>query len=715
MPPRLAAALAVVALLASSGPGDPPAPDVLLADFEGADYAGWVATGTAFGDRPAAGTLPGQMPVTGFRGKGLVNSFRGGDGSTGTLTSPEFAVERKYVSFLIGGGGYPGKTCLNLEVGGKVVRTATGPNTEPGGSEELAPAFWDVTELRGQKARLVVVDAATGGWGHVNVDHIVLTDTRPAVPAPAARTLPLDKRYLLIPVRTGDGKPGGTTKVSVEVDGKPVREFDVELSDQPGWFAHLDVSAWQGKAATVRAAKLPPDAKALELVKTSDAIWDADKVYREPLRPLVHFSARRGWLNDPNGLVFDGRDYHLFFQHNPYGWHWGNMHWGHAVSRDFVHWDELPEAFYPPRYGDWAFSGSAVVDRDNTSGFKSGAEPPLVAAFTSTGRGECIAYSTDRGRTWTEYAGNPVVKHAGRDPRLLWHEESRRWVMAVYDEFQGKRWIAFYTSPDLKAWTFRSRIEGFFECPDLFRLPVDDDPARRMWVLTAADSDYVLGDFDGAEFKPTTGRLKGHRGAGFYAAQTVSHDPKGRTVQIGWLQAPSPGMPFNQAMSLPMQLKLRGTPDGARLTWAPVEELAALRAKSHRVPAGEVRPGTDPLPKHAADALEVETVADPGAATHIEFRVRGVPVAYDVAKKELSVRDHRVPAPLVGGKLRLRIFADRTSIEVFAADGLVYVPLPVIPAAADRSATLSVRGGPARFDELAVHELGSLWDRPVGK
>lgn len=707
---RTALAVALTLGAAWSGATQPPAADVLLADFEGDSYGGWTASGTAFGGRPAAGTLPGQMPVSGFRGKGLVNSFRGGDKSTGTLTSPEFTVERKYVSFLIGGGGYAGKTCLNLQIDGTTVRTATGSNVEPGGSEELAPAFWDVTEFRGKKARLVVVDDATGGWGHVNVDHIVLTDARPAIPAPANREIALTQRYLHLPVRTGEGKPGKTARVALDVDGKTVREFDIELSDSPQWFAHLDVGAWKGKTATLRADKLPPGARALELVKQADTVWDADKVYREPLRPLVHFSSRRGWLNDPNGLVFAGGEYHLFYQHNPYGWHWGNMHWGHAVSRDLVRWEERPIALYPPRHGDWAFSGSAVVDRENTSGWKTGATDVLVAAYTSTGRGECIVYSNDNGRTWTEHAGNPVVKHAGRDPRLIWHAPTRQWVMAVYDEAEGKRWIAFHTSPDLKAWTYRSRIEGFFECPDLFDLPVDGNPAARKWVLTAADSDYVVGSFDGREFKPESARLKGSRGVGFYAAQTVSHDPKGRVVQIGWLQAPSPGMPFNQAMSLPLHLRLLGTAHGPRLSWTPVEELTALRAKTHRVGPREVAQGADLMTGAAADGLEVEAVADPGKATTLELRVRGVVVGYDVAKQELSVGKHRVPAALRDGRLKLRVFVDRTCAEVFAADGLVYVPLPVIPAAAERGVSLSVRGGPARFDQLDVHELGSVWE-----
>src|ERR1019366_3105133 len=153
-------------------------------------------------------------------------------------------------------------------------------------------------------------------------------------------------------------------------------------------------------------------------------------------------------------------------------WDWGNMHWGHAVSPDLVHWTERGDAIRPRQYGDWVFSGSAVVDTRDTAGWGKPGHPAMVAAFTSTGRGECIVHSGDGGLTWTEFEGNPVLKHSGRDPRLLWHEPTRRWIMAVYDERDGKQWIAFHSSPDLKTWKAEGRIEGFFECPDLFELPV---------------------------------------------------------------------------------------------------------------------------------------------------------------------------------------------------------------------------------------------------
>ena len=177
--------------------------------------------------------------------------------------------------------------------------------------------------------------------------------------------------------------------------------------------------------------------------------------------------------------------------------------------------------------------------------------------------------------------------------------------MAVYDESEGKRWIAFYTSPDLKAWTLGSKVEGFFECPDLFELPVNGDVTQDKWVLTAASSEYMVGQFDGTTFRPETPKLPGHRGRGFYAAQTFSREPRGRVVQIGWLQTTTPGMPFNQGMSLPLKLSLRTTPGGPRLAWEPVEELTALRSLRLAKFSGELKPGDHPLAGVKGELIEL--------------------------------------------------------------------------------------------------------------
>jgi fructan beta-fructosidase len=679
--------------------------DLLLADFEGPDYGDWKTTGEAFGTGPAHGTLPNQMPVTGFLGKGLANSYHGGDRSTGTLTSPAFTVERKYINFLVGGGKYPGDTCINLLLDGKVVRTATGPNDRPGGSERLDWHTWDMADLAGKTAVIEIVDRHTGGWGHITVDHIVQSD-RKLQAEPAHRDLLVAGRYLNLPVKTGAPR----RRLRYVVEERTVREFEIELPDGEADFWAIDeVAQWKGKRLRLEVDALPADSKALDLVSQGDEIKGGDDFYREKDRPQFHFTSRRGWLNDPNGLVYDRGEYHLFYQHNPYGWDWGNMHWGHAVSKDLVHWRELPIALYPRQFGDWCFSGSAVVDRDNTSGLKKGDEDVLVAAYTSTGRGECIVFSNDRGRTWTEHAGNPVVRHTGRDPRLLWHAPTKQWVMAVYDEADGKRGIAFHTSPDLKAWQFRSRIDGFYECPDLFELPVDGDAGKTKWVLYSGDAKYVLGTFDGRAFTVESGKHQLWYG-NFYAAQTFSNVPDGRRVQVGWGQGITfPGMPFNQQMTFPCRLTLRTTPDGVRLFAEPVREIESLHGPKHAwadrvLQAGETFP-TDVR----GELFDVSAELEPDGAEAFGLTVRGVPVTYDVKKQELACGGKAAPLAASDGRVRLRLLVDRGSVEVFGNDGRVALSAGVRPAEGERSVAVFSRGGNTRLRSLEVFELKSAW------
>lgn len=704
-------------------------PDLLVADFEGGTYgSGWTTTGTAFGKGPARGTLPNQMPVSGFLGKGLVNSCLGGDGSTGTLTSPDFKIERKFINFLIGGGRHPGKTCVNLLVDGKVARTATGPNDRPGGSEHLDWHSWDVAEFAGKRAAIQIVDQETGGWGHINVDHIVQSDAKKQA-EPAARTLTIEQAYLHLPVKRG----APVRRVKFRVGQETVREFDIELDvdGKPDFWVFAEVTPFKGRQLTVETV-LPSSSKALDSLKQAADVPDAEKLYRERHRPLFHFTSRRGWLNDPNGLVFHNGEWHLFYQHNPFGTGWGNMHWGHAVSPNLVHWKELGIGLYPRRYDDWAFSGSTVVDTGNTSGWGTKEKPPLVLAYTSTGRGECMAFSTDNGRTWTEYDKNPVVKHAGRDPKLLWHEKTKRWVMAVYDEFEKKQWIAFYTSPDLKTWTFTSRIDGFFECPDLFELPIDNEPRNgSKWVLYAADGKYLTGEFDGKEFRPDARDKKQLWYGRFYAAQTFDSAPPppawpntvmpAPRIQIGWANGVTfPGMPFNQQMTVPVQLWLHRDGDTTRLIASPVRELDKLREKEaagiapFTRPVFRADPTTGSVRKTVAedlDAFDLDATIDVGRATTVGLDLRGTKLVYDSAKRTITCKDVTAPLDLRGKKLSLRVLVDRGSVEVFANGGRVAMSVAAVPGEKSHKLELFATGGDVTVHELRVYRMKSAWEK----
>lgn len=695
-------------------------PELLIADFEGDTYGDWKVTGQAFGPGPARGTLPGQMAVDGFQGKGLVNSFYQGDDSTGTLTSPPFNLERTYVRFLIGGGQHPGKACLNLLVNGEVKRTATGPNDRPGGSERLDWAEWDVREFAGQRVTLEIVDQAKGSWGHLNVDHILQTDQRlPGWIKDARRELTINRRYLNLPVKNGAPRRW----VTLLIDGQPARQFEIELAEtEPDWWAFLDLTPFQGERALLTVDRVREGSAGWLSIEQSDTLKGAADLYRERLRPQFHFSSRRGWNNDPNGLVFFQGEYHLFYQHNPYGWNWGNMHWGHAVSPDLVHWQELGDALYPDDLGTM-FSGSAVVDAGNTTGFGTAAAPPLICMYTAAGNTshrsqgrrftQCLAYSTDRGRTWTSYEKNPVLGHVAgdnRDPKAFWYAPEHKWVMALYLDGHD---FALFESPDLKEWKRMSdvKIEGTSECPEFFPMPLDGDRGQTRWVFYGGNGRYLVGGFDGRKFTPASGPHPLNFGNCFYASQTYNDIPEsdGRRILVGWGQVALPGMPFNQMMTFPVELTLRTTGAGPRLYANPAREIEKLRVKTHRVAVQGLEPGANPLAAIPGELFDLTIEFEPGKASRVTVRVRDLPVVYDVQAREVICRDRKGPLAPVDGRVRLRLLVDRVSVEIFGNEGQLYMPMTAVPEKPERGLALSAEGGAAQITALEVHELKSIW------
>lgn len=679
----------------------PPATDVVLADFEGATYGRWVATGAAFGPGPAQGTLPNQQTVSGYDGSGLANSYYGTDTAIGTLTSPPFVITQPYLNFLIGGGNLPGQECLNLIISNVVVATATGAN-----SETLAPAQWNISAYLGQTATLQIVDSATGSWGHILVDEIALSRT--AYPS-LSRTMVLTNTLLNLPVKNG----AALKRVTVTVGGNAVRDFNIELADgTPDWWAFVDVSAFQGQTAIVSVNSLASGSTGLSSITQTNGIVGATNLYQETLRPQVHFSTQRGWLNDANGMFYYHGQYHLYYQHDPFNWDGsGQKYWGHTVSPDMVNWSELPEGIYAHSYGDDVWSGSAVVDTANTSGFKNGTNDVIVAAYYSTARSECIAYSNDGGLTFTDYPGNPVVVNNGRDPHLLWYAPSNYWVMAVYDATGGNG-VSFYTSPNLKQWTYRSKIYGFFECPDLFQLPVDGDTNNLMWELNDASSGYLLGQFDGATFTPSTAKLPGNLGSGYYASQTFTSMAPGdpRKVRICWAQLSMPGMPYNQAMFFPTVLSLRTLSSGVQLCSQPAAEITNNAVNTYTWTNLTVNPGANPLSGIRGRLFDVRAQFTPGSAQSINFVLCGVPVTYSPSTQQITCNGDTQSLPPVNGTVSLELICDRQIMEIFGNGGQLYMPLAGTPYSATNNVlSLTSIGAATTFPSLAVSPLKSIW------
>jgi fructan beta-fructosidase len=701
------------------------AEDILIADFEGDTYGvGWKTEGTAFGTGPAKGTLPNQMEVTGYLGKGLVNSFLGGDDATGKLTSPAFTIERPYISFLIGGGGHDGLG-INLIMDGKIVRTARGPNVVPGGSERLDWHDWDVSDLQGKEAFIEIVDSIGGGWGHINVDHIIQTSKKHA-PITVTKSLTPEKEFIHLPITM----TAPITWVRVEVDGVWQQEFDCRLTTtgEPDFYANLQVGQWKGKKVDLVVEKFPPSSDSLSLIVQNDKMSHEETVYTEKLRPQFHFSARTGWINDPNGLVYYKGLWHLFFQHNPYGTDWGNMTWGHATSPDLLHWTEHPAAIHPDKLGT-IYSGGAVVDGNNTAGFQKGDDKPIVLTFTYDGPSarhghkatQALAYSTDGGKTFAKYEHNPVIPHiigGNRDPKVIWHEASEQWIMALYMDRED---YTLFGSPNLKEWKQLSEIKnlGCSECPDFFPLAVDGDANNVKWVFWGGNGVYLVGSFDGKEFKPESETLKNKYGGHDYAAMTFSDAPDNRRIQLSWMNAwdarsvfREGGMPFNHQMSLPRELTLRTTPQGnIRLYTEPVKELKTLRGTMNEVSNVTVKAGGEFLIPNKNDLFDMEAVISVGSARRLTFEVVGQTIEYNAAENGFALGRIRAPLVLKDGVLKLRIVVDRTSIELFAQDGEVQIARVFRPSDGVAFTGIPVKafGGDAVIESVKIWEMKSVW------
>jgi sucrose-6-phosphate hydrolase SacC (GH32 family) len=447
-------------------------------------------------------------------------------------------------------------------------------------------------------------------------------------------------------------------------------------------------------------------------------------LFHETYRPQFHFTPRVNWLNDPNGLVYYKGEYFLFYQYNPSvvpSGPTGDLKiWGLAISTDLVHWEIQPHAILPDRLGS-IWSGSGVVDWGNTAGFQKGDEKTLVVIYTAAGgllpesRDEkftqCIAYSTDRGHTWTKYAGNPVLRHiiaGNRDPKLAWYAPKRQWVMALYKD--GNTY-AFFSSPDLKNWTHLHDMDvpGCSECPDFFPMHVEGEPDQERWVFTGANGQYLIGTFDGARFIPEVGPLQVDFGANYYAVQTYSDAPNGRRIQIAWMAGGQyPGMPFNQQMSFPCDVYLRRFPEGLRLCRMAAPEIATLHAQEHAWHDLVMQPGENPLADVTGELFDIRAEIEVGAQSVFEFTLRGQPISYSAAEQQITVLGKSAHVTPVDGRIQLQILVDRTSIEVFVNAGRISFTSCCLPDPDNRALEFNAASG-VKVRSMQVYELKSAW------
>ncbi|MDJ1466583.1 glycoside hydrolase family 32 protein [Xanthocytophaga flava] len=439
----------------------------------------------------------------------------------------------------------------------------------------------------------------------------------------------------------------------------------------------------------------------------------------EPHRPQFHFSPNKHWMNDPNGMVYYKGTYHLFFQHYPDGTTWGPMHWGHATSTDLVHWTEQPIALYPDNLG-YIFSGSVVVDKDNTSGLGKSGVSPLVAIFTHHNpdlekqksdkyQYQSLAYSIDEGKTWKKYESNPVLPNPGitdfRDPKVRWYEPQQKWIMSL----ATKDRITFYSSPNLKNWTKESEFGqdagshgGVWECPDLFPLTANGKTA---WVLLVSinpggpnegsATQYFIGDFDGKTFKPYSKETKWiDYGTDNYAGVTIANTNE-RTLFLGWMSnwlygEKVPTSPWRSAMTVPRELGLTQIKKEWFLTSVPVKELNVLKGESISLKKENIkggRPFTSKL-KNESGLFKLDVSAQNTNDFSIVLandRGNEVIIGYEKASNVYYIdRTHsgqtnfregfgkRYTAPRLSADqiISLTLIVDVASVELFADNGL---------------------------------------------
>ena len=503
----------------------------------------------------------------------------------------------------------------------------------------------------------------------------------------AAYRIGCDTRYLCLDINNA----APCRKIVVREEGKIVYDLDVYLA-LPGMDSvrmYADLYPFCGRELTFSLAEgeneVPFPARL-----TAEREGESD--YRNHLRPMVHFTSRYGWNNDPNGLIYADNAYHMFYQHNPAGTRWGNMHWGHAASGDLVRWVEKPEALYPDEHGTM-FSGSAVADYDNVTGLKEGDFTPILLYYTAAGGNSLLsagqpfaqymAYSTDGGVTFRKYSDTPVLPHivgANRDPKIVWADELNAWIMALY--LDGHDYHLF-SSADLLHWDeFQTiTLPEDAECPDFYPLRCQET-GERLWVLSGASDTYLVGLLSENGFHPIQEAIPYRLGGGgSYAAQTFWGTGE-RVIKIAWGQMDAPGAQFNSQMLFPVDVTLHRGSDGKyRLATNPIPAMQSLHVMDVRVDkcASRKCPLRYQLKGSAYD-LTIRVGYDAGP---VQCEVYGISLTIDPSAGKIVLPGREIPlsytwdAPCREHEIRLVI--DTISLEVFADGGRIYTALQVYP------------------------------------
>ena len=579
----------------------------------------------------------------------------------------------------------------------------------------------------------------------VEIEHLGVNNTLVRVTA--------DGKYLILPVQESNDE----ATVNVLVDGKTDKTLSVRLAkSKVDYTVPLKIEDYKGKKVLLNVVTSQSRSSVREAKE--DACWQNisvsdtfDTSNREKFRPAYHHTPLYGWMNDPNGMFYKDGEWHLCYQWNPYGSKWQNLSWGHSVSRDLIHWEHRPDAVIEPDGLGMIFSGSSAVDRSGSAGFGKVA---VVAMYTSAAASQIqsLAWSDDNGETFTKYDGNPVLTldSEARDPNMFWDAERNVWILVLAHALDHEMLI--FSSPDMKDWTLESSFgrglgaqDGVWECPDLFELPVNGESGKK-WVLLCnlnpggpfggSATQYFIGDFDGKTFTSDTddsGKVPTKwldYGKDHYATVSFSDAPDGRRTVIGWMSnwqyAPEvPTMQFRSANTLPREMGLFRAPDGQLyVSSTPSPEIDALRgalvksvsktslgskARTYSIP--ELCEIDMEISPKKAESVEIELSNAAGEKVVMIYDAKSDSLSFDRRKSGIVDFSQDFPAVTVspaytdGDKVGLRIFIDRSSIEVFGKDGRFAMTNLVFPNSPYSRLSVRATGGSARLSDLKIYSI----------
>jgi len=479
-----------------------------------------------------------------------------------------------------------------------------------------------------------------------------------------------DKKYIIIPASHEAQKK----RLFFHIGNKLVFDLVTAVEyDNPDYYFPVNIERFNG--ATIR-IQCDRDIE-LNFEQTDSPVLD----YSGKYRPLAHFTTKRGWLNDPNGLTYVDGKYLMYYQHNPVATTWENMHWGSAVSNDLVHWEEGDDVLFPDEYGT-IFSGSAIIDKFNVTGLKQGEEDVILFFYTCAGntsetsKGKLftqnLAYSIDGGKTLIRYE-KPVVEHIvheNRDPKVIYYEPDNSYIMALY--LDGHE-FALLKSHNLLEWSEIQRISlpDDAECPDFYPLAVDGDESNIMWVLSAASDRYYIGTFDGHKFTPQSKQLRLNYGDSSYAAQSWSDVPDGRRIRTAFVNTVIPTMPFGCCMNIPQEMSLKTIDGDVRLCAEPVKEISSLYTSS--VSFDKISLSEAESFKKKIDSKACRITLKIICHDNLKISLYGLDVEYYHKDQILKCGNSEAPVTSKEGMLTLDVIYDTIYAEIFAEDGSVFM------------------------------------------